>query len=95
MYSHSSTKRQSKNNRADNNKDNSLYQKILTYLDSLPSVEDSDYPNPFDIFLHLDPNHTVHDTFLGARLSWTNASDDALVLRLKKKDKRRVFRQYF
>lgn len=81
--------------------DNSLYRKILTYLDSLPSVEDSDYtnlfsgPNPSDIFLHLDPNHTVHDTFLGARLSWTNASGDALVLRLKKKDKRRVFRQYF
>ncbi|KAK7410742.1 hypothetical protein VNO78_01782 [Psophocarpus tetragonolobus] len=82
--------------------ENQLYRKILIYLDSLPSVQDSDYtnlfsgPNPSDIFLHLDPNHTVHDTFLGARLSWTNdAPAAALLLRLKKRDKRRVFRQYF
>ncbi|TKY74051.1 mitochondrial chaperone bcs1 [Spatholobus suberectus] len=82
--------------------ENHLYRKILTYLDSLPSVQDSDYtnlfsgPNPSDIFLRLDPNHTVHDTFLGAKLSWTNdTAAAALVLRIKKKDKRRVFRQYF
>ncbi|KAJ1378766.1 P-loop containing nucleoside triphosphate hydrolase [Sesbania bispinosa] len=86
--------------------ENQLYRKILTYLDSLPSVQDSDFtnlfsgPNPSDIFLHLDANHTVHDTFLGANLSWTNHtaagdSNSALVLRIKKKDKRRVFRQYF
>ena len=37
--------------------ENSLYRKILTYLDSLPSVEDSDYtnlfsgPNPSDIWV--------------------------------------------
>ncbi|XP_020232038.1 AAA-ATPase At2g46620 [Cajanus cajan] len=79
--------------------ENQLYRKILTYLDSLPS---SDYtnlfsgPNPSDIFLQLDPDHTVHDTFLSARLSWTNdAAAGALLLRIKKKDKRRVFRQYF
>ncbi|XP_061358191.1 AAA-ATPase At2g46620-like [Gastrolobium bilobum] len=86
--------------------ENQLYRKILTYLDSLPSVQDSDFinlfsgPNPSDIFLHLDANQTVHDTFLGAKLSWTNHtaagdSDSALVLRINKKDKRRVFRQYF
>ncbi|KAK7350963.1 hypothetical protein VNO77_10054 [Canavalia gladiata] len=82
--------------------ENQLHRKILTYLDSLPSVQDSDFtnlfsgPNPSDIFLHLDPNHTVHDTFLGAKLSWTNdAAAGALVLRIKKKDKRRIFRQYF
>ncbi|KAL2339578.1 hypothetical protein Fmac_007518 [Flemingia macrophylla] len=80
--------------------ENQLYRKVLTYLDSLP---DNDYtnlfsgPNPSDIFLQLDPNHTVNDTFLGARLSWTThaAAGGTLVLRLKKKDKRRVFRQYF
>ncbi|ESW08472.1 hypothetical protein PHAVU_009G048600 [Phaseolus vulgaris] len=85
--------------------ENQLYRQILTYLDSLPSVQDSDYTNlfsgtnPSDIFLHLDPNHTVHDTFLGAKLSWTKdaavSGGDAFVLRIKKKDKRRVFRQYF
>ncbi|XP_027334632.1 AAA-ATPase At2g46620-like [Abrus precatorius] len=82
--------------------ENQLYHKILTYLDSLPSVQDSDFtnlfsgPNPSDIFLHLDPNHTVHDTFLGAKLSWTNdATAATLLLKIKKKDKRRIFRQYF
>ncbi|KAL1309618.1 hypothetical protein HN51_052315 [Arachis hypogaea] len=91
--------------------ENHLYRKILTYLDSLPSVQDSDYTNlfsghnPADIYLHLDANQTIQDIFLGAKLSWTKTNDAviggvgsdsaALVLRIKKKDKRRVFRQYF
>ncbi|KAF7816656.1 AAA-ATPase [Senna tora] len=87
--------------------ENQLYQKILTYLNSLPSVEDSDITNlfsgskPSEIFLHLDANQTVHDTFLSARVSWTkeksqrDGRNSALVLRIKKKDKRRIFRQYF
>lgn len=89
-----------------NFRENQLYRKILTYIDSLPSVQDSDFtnlfsgPNPSDIFLHLDANQIVHDTFLGAKVSWTNNasagdSASALVLRMKKKDKRRVFQQYF
>ncbi|WJX40540.1 hypothetical protein P8452_28004 [Trifolium repens] len=89
-----------------NFRENQLYRKILTYLDSLPSVQDSDFtnlfsgPNPSDIFIHLDANQIVHDTFLGAKLSWKNNtvagdSASALVLRMKKKDKRRVFQQYF
>lgn len=89
-----------------NFRENQLYRKILSYLDSLPSVQDADFtnlfsgPNPSDIFLHLDANQIVHDTFLGAKLSWTNNtvagdSASALVLRMKKKDKRRVFQQYF
>ncbi|XP_058752980.1 AAA-ATPase At2g46620-like [Vicia villosa] len=89
-----------------NFRENQLYRKIITYLDSLPSVQDSDFTNlfsgtnPSDIFLHLDANQIVHDTFLGAKLSWTNNtvagdSASALVLRMKKKDKRRVFQQYF
>lgn len=89
--------------------ENQLYRKILTYLDSLPSVQDSDFTNlfsgnnPSDIFLHLDANQTIDDTFLGAKLQWTkhaaagggNSDSAALVLRIKKKDKRRIFRQYF
>ncbi|KAI4307060.1 hypothetical protein L6164_030290 [Bauhinia variegata] len=85
--------------------ENQLYQKILLYLNSLPSVEDSDFTNlfsgskPSEIFLHLDANQTVHDTFLSAKVSWTNEKSEdgksALILRIKKKDKRRVFRQYF
>ncbi|KAK7282536.1 hypothetical protein RIF29_11401 [Crotalaria pallida] len=90
-----------------NFQENQLYRKIITYLDSLPSVQDSDFtnlfsgPNPSDIFLHLDANQVVHDTFLGARVQWKKISGDgdsdsaALVLRIRKKDKRRIFRQYF
>ncbi|KAK4273859.1 hypothetical protein QN277_017172 [Acacia crassicarpa] len=86
--------------------ENQLYHKTLTYLNSLPSVEDSDFPKLFsgsktsEILLHLDANQTVGDAFLGARVSWTKEKpqgdvNSALVLRIKKKDKRRVFRQYF
>ncbi|KAI4338010.1 hypothetical protein L6164_016366 [Bauhinia variegata] len=85
--------------------ENQLYRKILIYLNSLPSVEDSDFTNlfsgskPSEIFLRLDSNQTVHDTFLSAKVSWTNEKTEdgksALILRIKKKDKRRIFRQYF
>ncbi|KAE9608843.1 hypothetical protein Lal_00020170 [Lupinus albus] len=91
-----------------NFQENQLYRKIITYLDSLPSVQDSDFTNlfsgsnPSDIFLHLDANQVVDDTFLGAKLQWTkHATDDSdsdsaeLVLRIRKKDKRRIFLQYF
>ncbi|KAI9096706.1 hypothetical protein K1719_025885 [Acacia pycnantha] len=86
--------------------ENQLYRQILSYLNSLPSIEDSDYinlfssSNPSEIFLHLDANQTVHDSFLGAKVSWTNRKSEgdansALVLRIRKKDKRRIFRPYF
>ena len=86
--------------------ENQLYRKILAYLNSLPSVEDSDFANlfsgskPSEIFLLLDANQTVHDSFLSARVSWMKEKSEggensALVLRIKKKDKRRIFRQYF
>ncbi|KAF7830756.1 AAA-ATPase [Senna tora] len=86
--------------------ENQLHRQILTYLNSLPSIEDSDFTNLFsgskasEIFLHLDANQTVNDNFLGARVSWTNEKSEgnrnsALVLRIKKKDKRRIFRPYF
>lgn len=86
--------------------ENQLYRKISTYLNSLPSVEDSDYTNLFsgsksnDIFSHLDTSQSIRDTFLNAGVWWTNQKTEpdgvrSFVLRIKKSDKRRVFRQYF
>ncbi|XP_054796482.1 AAA-ATPase At2g46620-like [Prosopis cineraria] len=90
----------------ENFQENQLHRQILLYLNSLPSIEDSDYTNlfsgsnPSEIFLHLDANQTVHDSFLGAKVSWKNRKSEGdansvLVLRIKKKDKRRIFRPYF
>ncbi|KAL5567706.1 hypothetical protein UlMin_024281 [Ulmus minor] len=86
--------------------ENQLYRKISTYLSSLPSMEDSDFTNLFsgsksnDIFFHLDASQSVQDTFLSARVCWTNQISEpngvrSFVLRIKKNDKKRVFRQYF
>ncbi|EOY23657.1 P-loop containing nucleoside triphosphate hydrolases superfamily protein, putative [Theobroma cacao] len=85
--------------------DNELYHKVSTYLNSLPSLEDSDFTNLFtgsksnDIVLHLDTNQTIGDTFLGARVTWTvekseNNRSRVFVLRLRKNDKRRILRPY-
>ncbi|CBI38680.3 unnamed protein product, partial [Vitis vinifera] len=63
----------------ENMQDNYLYRKVSVYINSLVALEDSDFTNLFsgkkanEIVLALDPNQTVHDTFLGARVSWTNA----------------------
>ncbi|KAK2989921.1 hypothetical protein RJ640_008888 [Escallonia rubra] len=86
----------------DNSQENQFYNKVSTYLKSLPSIEDSDFTNLFsgkksnDIVLTLDGNQTVHDVFLGARVSWKNdvVERKTFVLRIKKKDKRRVLRSY-
>ncbi|KAB2038319.1 hypothetical protein ES319_D03G137400v1 [Gossypium barbadense] len=85
--------------------ENELYVKVSTYLNSLPSLEDSDFTNLFtgsksnDILLHLDTDQTIRDVFLGARVSWTlekseNGGARVLVLRLRKNDKRRILRPY-
>ncbi|KAJ6359455.1 hypothetical protein OIU76_001059 [Salix suchowensis] len=86
--------------------ENQLYRKVSTYLASLPAIEDSDFTNLFsgskanDIILHLDKNQEIHDSFLGARVRWSNErycegnGKRTLVLRLRKKDKRRVLRPY-
>ncbi|XP_022734062.1 AAA-ATPase At2g46620-like [Durio zibethinus] len=85
--------------------ENDLYHKVSTYLNSLPSLEDSDFTNFFtgsksnDIVLHLDTNQTVQDTFLGARINWTVEKSEKngrrmFVLRLRKNDKRRILRPY-
>ncbi|XP_052171421.1 AAA-ATPase At2g46620-like [Diospyros lotus] len=87
----------------DNFQENQFYGKVYTYLNSLASIEDSDFTNLFagkksnDILLCLDDNQTVHDEFLGARVSWKNevtGGRRSLVLRIKKKDKRRILRPY-
>lgn len=89
----------------DHFQENQLYRQISTYLNSLPSVEDSDFTNLFsgsksnDIFFHLDASQSIYDTFLSAKVCWTNQkSSDGIrsfVLKIKKNDKKRVFRQYF
>ncbi|KAK9122235.1 hypothetical protein Syun_019852 [Stephania yunnanensis] len=88
--------------------ENQLYRKVSTYVSSLPSIEDSDYANLFsektfkevEISVKLDRNQIVHDVFLGAKVSWKRNdqeslnSSKALVLKIKKKDKRRILQQY-
>ncbi|XP_071716628.1 AAA-ATPase At2g46620-like [Rutidosis leptorrhynchoides] len=93
----------------ENNQDNLFYRKVFTYLNSLSTIEDSDFINlvsgkkPNGVVLSLDDNQTVLDTFLGARVSWTNKIErneennickKSLILKLKKKDKRRILQAY-
>ncbi|KAE8693658.1 heat shock cognate 70 kDa protein-like [Hibiscus syriacus] len=78
---------------------NQLYHKVLLYLNSLTSIEDSDFTNLFtgkksnEIVLHLDPNQILEDEFLGAKFFWIN-EENTLVLKIRKADKRRVLRPY-
>ncbi|XP_052176106.1 AAA-ATPase At2g46620-like [Diospyros lotus] len=85
--------------------ENQLHRKVLAYLNSLASVEDSDSVKLLsgnksnEISLVLDPNQTVTDTFLSARLYWRNEKCDgdgsrALVLKVRRSDKRRILRPY-
>lgn len=87
----------------ENLQDNHFYSKVLTYLNSLASIEDTDFTNLFsgkksnDIILCLDDNQVVHDTFLGARISWKNEVSEekrTFVLKIRKKDKRRILQSY-
>ncbi|KAG6386363.1 hypothetical protein SASPL_155262 [Salvia splendens] len=84
---------------------NLFYHRVLLYLTSLPSLEDSDFTNlsagkkSNDIVLSLDDNQTIHDDFLGARVSWLNrverdGGSRSFVLRIRKKDKRRILKPY-
>ncbi|KAE8662445.1 heat shock cognate 70 kDa protein-like [Hibiscus syriacus] len=78
---------------------NHLYHKVWVYLNSLTSVEDSDFTNlftgkkPNEIVLRLDPNQIIEDDFLGAKIFWIN-EDNNLVLKIRKADKQRVLRPY-
>ncbi|XP_022770627.1 AAA-ATPase At2g46620-like [Durio zibethinus] len=78
---------------------NQLYYKVLVYLNSVTSIEDSDFTNlftgkkPNEIVIRLDPNQIIKDDFLGAKIFWIN-EDKTLVLKIRKADKRRVLRPY-
>ncbi|KAK7349404.1 hypothetical protein VNO77_06742 [Canavalia gladiata] len=84
---------------------NQLYRKVSLYLHSLPSIEDSDFTNLItssnqnDIVLRLDPNQTIEDRFLGAKLFWFKQKIEpdrtgAFVLKIRKTDKRRILHPY-
>ncbi|KVH89021.1 AAA-ATPase At2g46620-like [Cynara cardunculus var. scolymus] len=93
----------------ENNQENLFYRKVSTYLNSLSTIEDSDFTNliygkkPNGVVLCLDDDQTILDTFLGARVSWTNRVErieenglckKTFLLKLKKKDKRRILQSY-
>lgn len=93
----------------ENNQDNLFYRRVYTYLNSLSTIEDSDFTNLVSgkkangIVLCLDDDQTIQDTFLGARVTWTNRVEKneennilrkTFVLKLKKKDKRRILQSY-
>lgn len=83
---------------------NHLYRKVSLYLNSLPSIEDSDFATLLtgkkqnDIVLCLGPNQTIQDHFLGATLFWSNqtgtGTGGTFVLKIRKVDKRRILRPY-
>ncbi|XP_009794987.1 AAA-ATPase At2g46620-like [Nicotiana tabacum] len=93
----------------ENGQDNQFYRRVSLYVNSLPSVEDSNFTNLFsgkkstDIILSLDDNQVIEDEFLGARISWVNkverfnngVCNRSFLLRIKKKDKRRILPPYF
>lgn len=89
--------------------ENQFYRRVLHYVNSLASLEDSHFTNlfsgkkPNEIVLSLDDDQVVHDVFLGSRVSWLNRvqRDSAnqvvtrsFVLKIKRKDKRRVLKPY-
>jgi predicted AAA+ superfamily ATPase len=86
--------------------ENQLYKRVSLYLNSLSTLEDSDFTNlvtgkkPNDIVLCLDPNQTVEDNFLGAIVTWTNGDNieqngsRSFVLKVRKADKRRILKPY-
>ncbi|KAJ9171550.1 hypothetical protein P3X46_014904 [Hevea brasiliensis] len=86
--------------------ENQLYCKVSVYLNSLASIEDSDFTNLFtgkksnEIILRLDSGQVIDDDFLGARVSWINevktdaTCSRALLLKIRKADKRRILRPY-
>jgi predicted AAA+ superfamily ATPase len=90
----------------ENMQENQLYNKVSLYLNSLSTLEDSDFTNlvtgkkPNDIVLCLDPNQTVEDNYLGAIVTWTNGDNieqngsRSFVLKVRKADKRRILKPY-
>ncbi|KAD4584213.1 hypothetical protein R6Q59_036945 [Mikania micrantha] len=81
--------------------ENQVYRKVLTYLNSLPSAEDSDFVNllsgnnkPNEINLVIDSaNQVVSDTYLGSQIFW-KFEKDCLVLKMRRREKRRILSSY-
>ncbi|KAI3508097.1 hypothetical protein L1887_23098 [Cichorium endivia] len=81
--------------------ENQVYRKVFTYLNSLPSAEDSDFVNlfsgdnkPNEINLVINAAHQMFsDTYLGSRIFW-KFEKDCLVLKMRKKEKRRILSSY-
>nr|XP_010919325.1 AAA-ATPase At2g46620 [Elaeis guineensis] len=87
----------------ESSQENPLYRKAAAYVASLPSLEDADAATlcssgrkPNDFLLHLCPGQSAPDSFLGARLSWSNRppGGGCLVLRVRRQDRTRVLRPY-
>ncbi|KMT20252.1 hypothetical protein BVRB_1g002560 [Beta vulgaris subsp. vulgaris] len=88
----------------DNNQENQLFRRVSLYLNSLESLENSDFINlfsgtkPTDILLSLNPNQTIVDHFLDAPLIWSydvvSPTQKSFLLKIRKRDKRRVLRPY-
>ena len=87
----------------DNRQENPLYRRVAAYISSLSSLEDSDYANIIssaskrknDRFsLQIDDSRTVRDSFLGAPLFWSKNSNESFVLRVRRRDRRRILRPY-
>ncbi|KAK4476317.1 hypothetical protein RD792_015462 [Penstemon davidsonii] len=84
--------------------ENQFYRRVSLYVNSLVTLEDSDFTNlfsgkkPNDIVLSPDYGQVIRDDFLGARVSWVYKIDKtekrSLVLRIKRKDKRRILKPY-
>ncbi|XP_050133229.1 AAA-ATPase At2g46620-like [Malus sylvestris] len=85
--------------------ENQLYGRVIDYLNSLTSIEELDFTNlvtrkkPNEIFLQLDPNQTIEDDFIGAKVMWQIEGSGAgesrnLILKVRKADKRRILRPY-
>ncbi|CAL9208003.1 unnamed protein product [Musa hybrid cultivar] len=91
---------------SESGQENPLYRRAAAYVAALPSLEDaaaatlfSSGRKPNDFFLLLGPGQSAADSFLGDRVSWTNApaggaGGPRLVLRLRRQDRTRVLRPY-
>lgn len=88
----------------DNMQENQLYRRVHKYLNSLSSIENSDFTNLFtskkstEIILRLDKNQVITDEFLAAKVCWINGEDDGgtryFVLKIRKADKQRILGPY-
>ncbi|KAI3818985.1 hypothetical protein L1987_12807 [Smallanthus sonchifolius] len=80
--------------------ENQLFNKIVKYLNSLPSAGDMDSVNlfsgdnnPNEITLVINGDQVFPDVFLGSRVYW-KLDKDCFVLKMRRKEKRRILSLY-